>query len=191
MKPRKRKCRRPGCGAAYRPRSSFQKACSPDCALALVKIQNRKKELLEIQKKKRQQREEDRRTRDRLKTRSKWLQETQVLFNRWIRMTKMGPCITCGVADTPVNPIQAGHFHSVGSRPWLRFEILNVWPQCTRCNMHKSGDTAQFRKILEANLSEKEMEMLDGPGRSDWSIDEIKEIKQDLQAKIKALRARG
>ena len=177
MKIRKRMCKI--CRTKFTPRESFQQWCNYDCAIKLSKLNAKKK-----------QRKEDAKTRQRLKPRSKHLAECQVVFNKFIRQTKMKNCITCGAPDTPVNPIQAGHFHSVGSRPHLRFEPLNVWPQCTRCNMHNSGDTAQFRLILEANLSKEEMDMLDGPGKSDWDISEIQAIRDEYKVKLKNLNTK-
>jgi hypothetical protein len=46
------------------------------------------------------------------------------------------PCISCNGTTTP----QAGHYHSVGSHPALRFNLFNVAVQDYNCNCAKGGN---------------------------------------------------
>ena len=178
MKPRKRKCKI--CKEWIdNPRSTLQVACGIKCAIAYNNLKKQKKE-----------RENDRKTRERLKSRSQWLKETQSIFNKYIRTRDKGlPCISCGKHHPGQN--HAGHYYSTAARPDLRFgnklAEINTNLQCQPCNTHLSGNIHGYRDGLLRKYGEKELERLEKVGRSDWSIEELKEIKDIYKKKIKLL----
>lgn len=165
MMPRKRKCI---CGEYFQPWNTLQKACSPTCALELVRRDKAKKERKAIREAKK-----------RLKTRSDWLKEAQAAFNKYIRLRdRHEPCISCGTTDANIQ-YAAGHYRTVGSCPELRFEELNCHKQCNmNCNSHKSGNIVEYRINLVRKIGADKVAWLEGPHEpKKYTIDEIKAIK--------------
>jgi hypothetical protein len=78
---------------------------------------------------------------------SYWKKILQAQINSIARLIdKDCPCISSGRAYRTDD--QAGHFYSVGSTPALRFNLLNLWSQSIRDNMHNSGNLLNYREQL-------------------------------------------
>ena len=130
MKPRKCKA----CKHPFMPARSTQVACGIDCAMQLA--HERKVKLAECDRLDTVRK--DRARKERLKTRRDWEKEAQAAFNAWVRLRDADkPCISCGRRHE--GQYHAGHYLSVGARPELRYEPLNVWKQCAPCNTHFQG----------------------------------------------------
>jgi hypothetical protein len=189
MKPKQRKCREraPGCYGVYWPRSSFQKTCdNPKCAFKKVDRDKAKKEA----KKRAESARETRERKEALKTRGDHLKEAQREFNKFIRMRDAGkPCISCGRFHD--GQMHAGHFLTTAARPDLRFCEHNCFAQCAPCNNHLSGNIPLYRQSLITILGPDLVDHMEtGPrGNSNWSIEEIKEIKQFYREEWKRIKA--
>jgi hypothetical protein len=91
---------------------------------------------------------------EKLKTRSDYLKEAQVAFNKYVRIRDEGkPCISCGSVqvDSKVGGVRdCGHYLSRGAHPEARFRfgLDNTASQCVRCNRYLSGNVANFRHGL-------------------------------------------
>ena len=82
-----------------------------------------------------------------LKPKSYWLAILQKEINQIVRLIdKDCPCISSGRPYRSDD--QAGHFYSVGSTPALRFNLLNLWSQSIKDNMHNSGNLLNYREQL-------------------------------------------
>lgn len=69
-------------------------------------------------------------------------------------------CVTCG-AYRMMNQLDGGHFIPRGCYP-TRWNIDNVWPQCTFCNRYKNGAYIEYSKWVIDNLGkDKWNELLD------------------------------
>lgn len=85
-------------------------------------------------------------------------------------------CFTCG-AYMSVESIQAGHF--VARRYYsVRWHPVNVWPQCNRCNVEKSGNLVVYEAKLVAMFSQEVIDELwelarSGDGVTDHEIADI------------------
>ncbi len=160
-----RKCR---CGATYERYSTLQTCCT-DC---LVKRGRKFAERAERTKLKER--------REKLKTRSDWIRETQAIVNKWIRARDEGlGCISCGTHNGKMN---AGHFLSTGARPDLRFHPLNINTQCERCNSYLSGNQAAYRIALVAKIGLTEVERLEGPATlKQYTVETLRELKAHYQ----------
>jgi len=151
--------------------------CSPNCAFEYSKKLRVKSDKLIKQV-----------TKLKLKTKSEWFKEAQVIFNQFIRLRdKNEPCISCGT----ISNVQyaAGHYRSVGSSPELRFNELNVHKQCNSyCNNHLSGNIVQYRINLIKKIGLEAVEWLEGKHEAKhYTIDDIKELKRIYREKIKEL----
>lgn len=164
------------CGSEYQKFSTTQQACSPPCALELVRA-----------RKGREFDRETKRLKEKIKSRSDWLKEAQAVFNKYVRIRDENePCISCGRHHT--GQYHAGHFLSVGSSPELRFHPFNNNKQCSPCNNHLSGNIVRYRPNLISKIGLVAVEWLEGPHEAQHlTIDDIKEIKAYYKEQIKLL----
>jgi hypothetical protein len=132
---------------------------------------------------------ETRRRKVALKSRSDWLKDLQVVFNRFIRLRDAGnPCISCGRNSGA--KMNAGHYLSVGSHPELRFNELNTNIQCEHCNSFKSGNQAAYRVELIKKIGLAQVEKLESKHEPlKLTIDEIKVLIAEYKSKIKQLES--
>lgn len=153
--PKAKKCRVPECGASFVPQKLGQAVCSPACAIIDAPRNQAKarKALAQVE------RSEIKFRKEKLKSRSDHMKDTQQAFNEWVRHRDMGePCVSCGRHHN--GQWHAGHYRSVGGHPALRFEPLNVWRQCAPCNTHKSGDLVNYRAELVRRIGIVNVEWL-------------------------------
>lgn len=136
------------------------------------------------------ERQEHRQRKEAVKTRSEWLKQAQTVFNQYVRMRdKDLPCISCQRHHQ--GQYHAGHYLTVGARPELRFNPLNVWRQCSACNLHLSGNLINYRINLIKKIGLAEVEKLEGPSEPlKLTVEEIKELIAEYRAKVKELLAK-
>jgi len=172
------------CRTTFTPARMGAKVCSPFCAMTFAKSVTGKAAKVAAVKDRRETKEKL----DKLKSRATWAKEAQATFNLFIRLRDADqPCISCGRHHQ--GQYHAGHYLSVGARPELRFEPLNVHKQCAPCNTHLSGNAVLFRKALLEKLGVEIVEWLEGPHKQKkYTIDELKTIKADYAAEAKALK---
>ena len=174
MKPiKQKKCKI--CKAYFTPQRPLQLVCQWKCAIDFAKdtkIKTVKKEVKEAKLK--------------LKSRSDWLKDTQVVFNKYIRLRDQDDgCISCG--SKSAYAYHAGHYRSIGSAGHLRFNELNCHRQCSACNTHLSGNLIRYRLGLIGKIGIHAVEALEHDNNTvKWSVEEIKLLKAQFSAKIKA-----
>ena len=171
IKPKKCKV----CKVEFTPNKPLQQVCGFVCALELAKnkrIKTVKKEVKEAKLK--------------LKSRSDWLKDTQVTFNKYIRLRDQNDgCISCG--SKSAYSYHAGHYRSIGSAGHLRFNELNCHRQCSACNTHLSGNLIRYRLGLIRKIGIHAVEALESDNDTiKIGIEEIKTLKAYFSAKIKA-----
>ena len=174
-----RVCRQP-----FEPRLPMQVVCGIDCARSLAISVRGKAEKQAATK----QRKADRDRKEKIKTRSELAREAQQAFNTWIRLRDAGrPCISCGRHHQ--GQMHAGHYLSVGARPELRYEPLNVWLQCAPCNTYLSGNAVLFRQALVREIGQDKVDWLEGqhPAKK-YTADELRAIKTEYAAKARELK---
>jgi len=148
---------------------------------------------------------ETRRLKISIKKKSKWLDEAETAFRRYIRARdrlyyiskgKFPECISCGTKNTNIQ-YAAGHFKTKGAYPELRFNENNCYLQCNkRCNKELSGningtnDTTGYRRGLLNRFGNRvgneiinELEAYHPP--LNLTIDDIKLMKKDFNSKAK------
>jgi hypothetical protein len=67
------------------------------------------------------------------------------------------PCISCGSYE----PLEAGHFKSVGAFVNMQWYIHNIHGQCHYCNQHLSGNSKAYRIGLERRYGIDYVEMIE------------------------------
>ena len=166
------------CRDTFHPSKPMQCVCGVKCALSMASLKKAKRERVEKIK----DRKETREKLEKLKTRSDWIKEAQIAFNKYIRLRDHGKgCISC---QSDVGPASvggagdAGHFRSRGSAPHLRFDERNCHLQCKRCNRYLSGNVAAYRVGLIERIGLKSVEELERDQEArDHSIESLKAIK--------------
>ena len=174
MKPiKQKKCKI--CKAYFTPQRPLQLVCQWKCAIDFAKDTKIKTVKKEVKKAKLK-----------LKSRSDWLKDTQVVFNKYIRLRDQDDgCISCG--SKSAYAYHAGHYRSIGSAGHLRFNELNCHRQCSACNTHLSGNLIQYRLGLIRKIGIHAVETLESDNNTvKWSVEEIKLLKAQFSAKIKA-----
>jgi hypothetical protein len=125
---------------------------------------------------------------EKTKTLSDYLKETQTVFNQYIRLRdKDLPCISCGTIKRNIQ-YHAGHYRSVGAAPHLRFNEINVHKQCSACNNHKSGNSIEYRIRLIKRIGIEEVEKLESDNQlRKYNVPELIQLKQLYKQKINNL----
>jgi hypothetical protein len=178
----------------FTPTRSFQKWCSPDCAVVLARQAQEKQRKSIAQRNRR----EIKVRKEKLKSRAEHMREAQTEFNAFIRLRDAHlPCISCDSIATDEGLItgsrwDAGHYRSVGACPELRFEPFNVHRQCVRCNRNLSGNAVEYRIRLVNRIGAEKLAWLEGPHEArKYTISDLQEIKAQYRAKIKELKGRA
>ncbi|WP_024647756.1 recombination protein NinG [Pseudomonas syringae] len=182
--PKAKKCRVPECGASFVPRKLGQAVCSPACAIIDAPRNQAKarKALAQVE------RSEIKVRKEKLKSRSDHMKDTQQAFNEWVRHRDAAlPCVSCGRDHQ--GQWHAGHFRSAGGHPELRFEPLNVWKQCAPCNTHKSGDLVNYRAELVRRIGITNVEWLEGPHEPQkYTVEELKALTAKYRVLTRELK---
>lgn len=173
------------CGEKFAPTfNTTQVVCSVKCAQvhAPANLDKARKAIAQRERREIQVRKQ------KLKSRADYLREAQAVFNQWVRLRDAHlPCVSCGRHHD--GQYHAGHYRTVAANPEIRFEPLNVWKQCAPCNNHKSGDIVNYRIELVRRIGQERVEWLEGPHKARrYTIDDLKAIKAEYRAKIKALK---
>lgn len=148
------------------------------------------------QEARKQERAQDRATREAMKRLPDLKREAQTAFNAWIRLRDAGqPCISCGAPPPDLSGLHAGrdagHYRSVGSAPQLRYHADNVHGQCVACNQWGAGKAVEYRTGLIARIGLARVEALECTNEPrKWTHDELRGIRDDYRAKTKALKAK-
>ena len=173
----RKKCKE--CRKLFQPLSSFHPCCSVPCAIEWAKTKECKAYHSDNEKK------EARKARKEYNEgkKSYWVGKLQIEFNKFIRnRDKRLPCISCGKTRIQTAKMQgsnfhAGHFKTRGARPELRFDESNCHKQCAHCNVHLSGNLAEYRKNLIKKIGLDEVLRIEGPNEAkNYTIPDLKEM---------------
>jgi hypothetical protein len=170
-----RKC--VSCKDKFTPQNNTQVVCSIACSIQFMKS----KKANDWQKEKKVLKEK-------LMTKSDYLNICQKVFNTYIRTRdKDKNCISCN--KKLVGKYDAGHFFSVGAYPNLRFNENNVFGQCVHCNRDKHGNVKEYDLKLQNILSTEDYNQLlnDRNKPALLSIDDVKELITIYRIKTKEL----
>ena len=167
------------CKTTFEPRNSLQIVCSPQCAYEHVKNKNEMK----AKKEKKVARKANRAAREALKTRSDYVKEAQVEFNKFIRTRDAHlPCISCGAFSEERGrggSWDCGHYRSTGANPELRFNTFNAHKQCKKCNRNLSGNIVNYRIGLLEKIGKDKLDWVEGPHEiKHYSKEDLKRIKR-------------
>jgi hypothetical protein len=168
-------CRRP-----FAKVNGWQKYCRQEaCAVAAAEEATAKRE--------KQEAREHKKKLDDSKPLQHWLKLTERVVNHYILVRDRAlTCISCGTGQTV--QWEAGHYHSVGSHPELRYDPININKQCHRCNFDMGGNLAMYVIGLEAKWGRAERERLDGHHPSaHYTREDLAAIRKEFAALTREL----
>jgi hypothetical protein len=173
-----KKCKH--CKEEFKPYRFNQKYCfKKECTrVFLDEIEANKKKAWNKEKKKRL---------EKLKTLKDYLNECQVVFNKYIRLRDQNKgCISCGASLVGIK-FDAGHYYSVGSSPSIRFNEDNVHGQCVHCNRHLHGNLIEYTYRLPDRITQEKIEELSKLKNElkKYTIPEVKDLIEKYKKKIK------
>jgi hypothetical protein len=124
-----------------------------------------------------------------LQTLPEALENTQKIFNHYIRLRDHGQvCISCRQKPKKEN---GGHFFSAGGHSNVRFDPLNVHLQCEPCNNNLSGNIHKYRIYLIEKIGQDAFDDLESRAyiTKKWTRDELNEIVTTYGGLIKKLKS--
>jgi len=165
IKPKKNKCRGTGpakgvgCGElVYRMRYGLGACCINKFYLeteegrdvmAKTTIRAKNKTAKEYKKKRTQEKKDNKSTQKRIG-------ELQTEINTIARLIDIDKgCISCnhGWGSEWTRQAHGGHRLSVGDQPALRFNLFNIYKQCSICNNHKSSNPREYDRGLKKHYN--------------------------------------
>lgn len=149
-----------GCGEPYIPTSSMHKGLCNKCypkwlystkegLQAIERSTLRVRQIFHIEEVKKRKAEKKE-----ILTKSEYEAMLQIIVNSIVRMTDIDRgCISCNHGwhgQSFTRQRHAGHRYSIGSTPALRFDMFNIFLQCSICNNYLSGNETNYDKgIIE------------------------------------------
>lgn len=131
-----------------------------------------------------QARKEKKKAKEQLMTYSDWLNKLQPVINKLARtIDKDHNCMMC---NKPMKKVDGCHYHSVGSKPALRFNLLNIWAGCHSCNTMKGGNLHGYDEQLIRIYGRMTWEYLKFGLPKEYSI--LKPGKEQIKQAIKKAR---
>lgn len=182
------------CKQKFQPTRPMQPTCAEiECMVAYGKQAAEKKKAKNLEQQGRQMRKQIRERKEKLKTRSDYIKEAQIAFNRFIRLRDQAkPCICCGATlttDAVGGGFDCGHYRSVGSAPHLRYNEDNAHGQTKKCNRYGAGRAVDYRLGLIKRIGLARVEALEADQSvKKYTIDDLKTIKAFYVAKLKEIR---
>lgn len=152
----------------------------------------KRKAIAERKAKQRVERAADRKKRQELKPRAKWLAECQVIVNKIVRLRDRHlPCCSCERPASWEGQWHASHFRSVGAASALRFNLLNIHKGCSICNHHLSGNIAGYTPRLIEKIGKEKVDWLYTQNQiASYDIDYLKRFKTVMGKKLRRLEKR-
>ena len=167
------------CKKPFKPVRPLQTVCSTLCAIELDKTKIKKwidKEKTKDQK-------------EALLSKGHYVQILQKLVNKIVReLDKDKPCISCGTKNAKWD---AGHFFPISTHGYLRFDLFNIYKQCSYCNKELGGNLYEYGKTLvwfnRLSIIEEHKEKYNGLR---FTIPELKEAITAAKIALKNLTDR-
>jgi hypothetical protein len=163
-----------------------------DGFLEALKIKQKRKADKELKAAQRVERALDRKKREALKPRAKWLAECQVIVNKIVRLRDRHlPCCSCDRPASWDGQWHASHFRSVGAASALRFNLLNIHKGCSICNHHLSGNIAGYTPRLVEKIGREKVDWLYTQNQlAAYDIEYLKRFKSVMGKRLRRLEKR-
>ena len=136
--------------------------------------------------------EEAQKQQNKRKRLSSVIKQTQIVFNRYIRLRDKGkPCISSGAPWKP--DFEAGHLFPVSTYSALRFDEDNCHIQSIEDNRFKGGNFEDYLIKVRYRVGEERFNALQARAEASkrtihkWTVEEVEQIRKTYLEKIKKL----
>ena len=174
---KQKKCK--SCLQLFTPFSSLAKACSPGCALELVKAE----------KTKANSKAWDNKTKE---LKALPLAEKAAVKHCHIYIRARDAGKQCACCELPLEPgFHAGHFYEAGNHTFIQFHEDNIHGQTAHCNMHRGGDSGDYEARLRQKIGDERVDWL-RDNRSKVikrTVEDFREIETYYKRKYKELQS--
>lgn len=176
------------CKICRKPNRPFRTTCSIECEAELGLRLLEKAKRAEAK----QVRAVDKVRKEKLKSRSDWMREAQIAFNRYCRLRDYDlGCISCDKDRYWHGQWHASHFRSVGSSPATRFNLWNVNKSCSICNNYLSGNLSEYEPRLREKIGNLKVDLLRSLNHNPkYSIEYLRRIRDVFRKKSARLERR-
>lgn len=179
------------CEKEFKPEREDQIVCSLECSLRYAKKQKEERRKIAAQ-----ERNRIRLLKNSILSLADLNKKAQQSFNKFIRQRDCGKtCVSCGkvLNNTAIGgSFDCGHYLSIKTHPWHRFNELNAHAQCKYCNKYLHGNAAGYRKGLIERIGLEAVENLENV-RVDTvrSKDKLRFIEKEYVAKYNLEKKEG
>lgn len=134
-------------------------------------------------------RAETKRRKETLKTERDWLNECQVIANRYARVRDRNDgCISCDKPASWDGQWHGSHFRSVGAASAVRLNLWNIHKACSVCNNHLSGNIAEYTPRLVEKIGAEKVEWLRAQnGIKRYGIEYLKRYKAVIGKRLRSM----
>lgn len=113
------------------------------------------------------------------------------VFSEYVRRKQAdwqgyGRCITCGKVDN-WKSLQAGHFISRSKSNTL-FNLINVNPQCYRCNVLLKGNIISYYRFMQEVYGDEAITNLMEESEKErrWTVPELEQMIENWRIEMKS-----
>lgn len=100
-------------------------------------------------------------------------------------------CISCHMSADYKGVWHGSHYRSHGGCSSLQFHLWNIHKSCAQCNLHKSGNIAEYRPRLVEKIGADRVEWLDNQPKSmRFSREYLARFKEVMGKKLKRMQKR-
>ena len=166
------------CKGGFKKRNSLQVVCSPKCAITHAKRISEREEKREAQQMRIEWRSNKAKLREEVgqKVDNVSIPALQRKINLLVRLIDKGH--RCISSDKQYKNYDAGHFHAVGPRPWIRFHLLNIWAQSKIDNGAFEGNKDGYRRGIIGLFGKELMDQID---ELEWKYQDISLMKHEIK----------
>lgn len=168
------------CATPFTPQRPLQTVCSPRCAGRYVKEQ-KKAEAVQTRERKRA-----------LMRISDIEAECRRIVQKIARLRDRDDgCISCHMGPNYDGQWHGSHFRSHGGCSSLQFHLWNIHKSCAQCNLHKSGNIAEYRPRLIEKIGAKKVDWLEcQPKSKRYSREYLYRFIQVMGKRLKRMEKR-
>ena len=172
---KQKKCKM--CPTYFTPKNSFQKVCSPKCAIEYAKQQRIKKNRKERRQK----------LPELYPTKYRGLLQTEV--NKLAREIDIAcgfsTCIDCGETLVGIGQVDAAHFHNSKNHGNIRYNLHNIHSARSSCNFYSDSHKQGYKQGLAKRYGKVYLERVKG---LDKLYSDIKLTNKEVAEKLKIVR---
>lgn len=187
MRQRKR-CKNKECNKLFTPTRDFQKCCCYECDIKFLDDKDNLKSLINETKKRNVKEANKKRSEFKMSDKSLLREKVQKLANRYGRLREFSRgnnfCVSCGNTNCKFD---GGHFLPTSTYPKIRYNTLQINPQCVKCNRYNGGSFKEYRVYMIKRFGIKYVEKLESTHResANYSVVYLQKYLRIMGKRIK------